>query len=823
MIRIEKIRIREFRGIRDLELDFGCKNFAIYGPNGSGKSGVVDAIEFALTGNLSRLSGDGTRDLKVRNHAPHVDVAEYPEKAQVELTAFIPSLNRSATSKRCVANLSRYELAPEEETLRAIFDKLEVHPEFALSRRQISQYILFPASARKERVQELLRLWEVERTRKVLHSIHKEARDDCDRKKANYNKERSELLQILGLEASTIEAILNAVNARRKILFLAPLDKLEADTSFKEGVLSTSENVAPPATKARALQILDAINIYDALGEPQETATKRQAALSVINELLADAQSRRSFRQQNFVKMGIELVDGDLCPLCDIAWDRNVLLEYLSGKLESAERANFLLTNLNENLTHVIAARSALSSMLAQLSSVCTELIPTTDGGIVTSYAKELEASTDDLQIFISDAKNIESVKEVLDQKWWIFPAAVQKQISFWSSAVAVLPHASQEDMARDFLTQAEICFSKVVKSKRLLREASDKAELSERASDIYVRQSDTILETLYEEVSGDFAAYYRSLNHDDENAFEAELVPSGAQLEFKVDFYGRGKFPPAAYHSEGHQDGMGLCLYLALMKRTLGDEFTFSVLDDVLISVDANHRREVCKLLTREFPNTQFILTTHDQVWRSFMQTERLISPKGSVTFIGWSPLTGPKVLQHREVWDEIENHIQRGDKVAAAARLRNYLEYISEYLAASLKAKVEFKGDGQYNLSDLMRPVVDRWNNKLKEAIKVEQGWEKTEKVACLTALKSKVSEAYQKIQDEWWQLNATVHFNKFIQLEDREFREVIAAFSDILSTMRCETCQHYVELERHGGASEFIRCYCGGIDINLNRKRS
>lgn len=59
----------------------------------------------------------------------------------------------------------------------------------------------------------------------------------------------------------------------------------------------------------------------------------------------------------------------------------------------------------------------------------------------------------------------------------------------------------------------------------------------------------------------------------------------------------------------------MGLCLYLALMKHTLGDRFTFAVLDDVLMSVDAGHRREVCRLLKSEFPRTQFILTTHDRV----------------------------------------------------------------------------------------------------------------------------------------------------------------------------------------------------------------
>ena len=45
-------------------------------------------------------------------------------------------------------------------------------------------------------------------------------------------------------------------------------------------------------------------------------------------------------------------------------------------------------------------------------------------------------------------------------------------------------------------------------------------------------------------------------------------LTPSEGKLDFDVNFYERGLFPPAAFHSEGHQDSMGVCLYLALMKR---------------------------------------------------------------------------------------------------------------------------------------------------------------------------------------------------------------------------------------------------------------
>ena len=60
MIQLQKPRIEEFRGIRELELTLDRQSFVILGPNGSGKSGVVDAIDFALTGNVARLTGAGT-------------------------------------------------------------------------------------------------------------------------------------------------------------------------------------------------------------------------------------------------------------------------------------------------------------------------------------------------------------------------------------------------------------------------------------------------------------------------------------------------------------------------------------------------------------------------------------------------------------------------------------------------------------------------------------------------------------------------------------------------------------------------------------------
>ena len=76
MIKLESAHIEEVRGIRKLDIDFGKETFAISGPNGSGKSGVVDSVEFGLTGQIGRLTGRGTKGLSVSEHGPHVDKSE---------------------------------------------------------------------------------------------------------------------------------------------------------------------------------------------------------------------------------------------------------------------------------------------------------------------------------------------------------------------------------------------------------------------------------------------------------------------------------------------------------------------------------------------------------------------------------------------------------------------------------------------------------------------------------------------------------------------------------------------------------------------------
>ena len=158
MIRLESAHIEEVRGIRKLDIDFSGKTFAISGPNGSGKSGVIDAIEFGLTGDIGRLSGKGTKQLSIKDHGPHVDKVKFPDAAFVTLKVFFPKLNKSGTITRKISAPRAPTVEPNDPDLLAAFKEVADHPEVTLSRREVLQYIITEPAKRSQDIQIILKL-----------------------------------------------------------------------------------------------------------------------------------------------------------------------------------------------------------------------------------------------------------------------------------------------------------------------------------------------------------------------------------------------------------------------------------------------------------------------------------------------------------------------------------------------------------------------------------------------------------------------------------------------------------------------------------------
>ena len=168
MIQIESVNIKEFRGIRDLTLTMNRGSFVVSAPNGSGKSGVVDAIQFALTGEIGRLKGSGTGDLTLSEHGPHVEKRSDPDASSVSLNVYIPRLKKSASITRTFKKSKQPQITPNEAAVRAVFAEVAEHPEVTLSRREIIKFILTEATQRSRDVQTLLKLDDIDQTRATL-------------------------------------------------------------------------------------------------------------------------------------------------------------------------------------------------------------------------------------------------------------------------------------------------------------------------------------------------------------------------------------------------------------------------------------------------------------------------------------------------------------------------------------------------------------------------------------------------------------------------------------------------------------------------------
>ena len=814
MIQVEAVSILELRGIRELQLTPQRKSFVISGPNGSGKSGVVDAIQFGLTGEISRLSGKGTGGLSVQKHGPHVDRRDDPATAEVSLTLHFPELGKTAVLTRNVKTAKTFTLEPEGADVRALIEEAAQHPELTLSRREIIKYILVEAGERSKEIQSLLKLEAIGNIRSVLAtaknrvaSAYKSAQKDT----ANAN---DALRRHLDVKILSPEDVLAAVNQRRQVLALAVIKELTADTVLNAGL---AEGGARPAfNKETAMKDLEALREvqagFTALGG---TATK--AILADLAKLEEDLALLDAIKQRSFIQRGLALVDGSRCPLCDMEWeDEEHLKNHLQTKIAKSAQAEALQKRVLENA-------AAMGSHARRIATLVGAVLPVAGTDGPAGFAEGFSAWGEHLTAFTKSMGTVEGVlghKAHFEQGWIATPPSLAAKLETLAAAVKAKPDQSASVAAHSFLALAQDRIETCRQVRRAEKRAQEAAQVGKIVYDTYCKVAEDRLSALYDAVEGDFSDFYREINGEDERAFKAKFEPTEGKLDLAVAFYDKGMYPPGAYHSEGHQDGMGVCLYLALMKRLLGDRFRLAVLDDVVMSVDKDHRKQFCRLLKNRFSGTQFIITTHDKIWAKQMQTEGLVKPKSGVAFHSWSVQTGPIFEQIAEVWEQIEVDLRKNDVETAASRLRRHLEYIAGELADDLGAKPAYRGDFSYDLGDLLPAVIGRQGELLKLAAKTANHWQDGGAKAQVEAMKTVRAQTLENYGGEQWVINKAIHYNEWASFSQQEFRAVVEAFKSLLAQFRCPKsgCESWLYVMPRKGNPEILRCRCMGINLDL-----
>ncbi|GAB3608345.1 hypothetical protein GCM10027414_04700 [Humibacter ginsengiterrae] len=815
MIQLEHLHIEDFRGIRMIDLPLGSKPFVVYGPNGSGKSGVVDAIDFALTGSISRLSGAGTAGVTLLRHGPHVHKRDDPAAAVVELTVRDVETGEQSKLRRSIKDSGKFTLTPDTPSVRASVAEAQTHPELTLSRREIIKYVVAKPADRAQQVQALLKLDHLDAFRKLLKSVQTKTSAAYSTADAEQKSAENGFAAHLGIGQLLASEIVREIDARRQTLSLDTLDDLTIDTDLakglKAGATQPTFNLVAARREVRELVL--------AVDETEDLATRQDQLAAAITSATDDPTLLDALKHRQLVEAGLrDLVDAT-CPLCDREWESVAALKaHLVEKLARSDSAVEVRTRLTTGADQYKQGLKQLKDLVDRVTPVAKSHGNgdlhhhlTTYSDAIANHAQSIGTSTD----------TIIASGEALAPSNYEASQAIVEGLRELESRLASEPDQSALIDAQSFLTVAQDRWSRI----RIARAGAAKAKAVRDTAKLVYDQfcvvSDDALKTLYETVEADFSKYYQIINADDEGNFTAQLKPTSGSLELEVDFYGQGKFPPTAYHSEGHQDGMGVCLYLALVKQLLGDQFRYAVLDDVVMSVDVNHRAQFCKLLKTEFPNVQFIITTHDPVWARQMQSAGLITSKAQARFYGWTVDGGP-VYEQGDVWERIDEDLAKEDVFGAAHKLRRRLEAAAADIADSIGGRVPYRGDNNYDPSVLLDAVRGRHSDLLKMAAHAANSWTDQAAIDAVEAKKAARTAVVPEQLSESWIVNPLVHNNDWINTASvSDFKPVLKATKDFLDLFTCDNpdCAGWIYVV--GRPEESLRCACGNYNLNLKKK--
>lgn len=793
-VKILKLEINNLRGIRHLELKPEGENFLISGPNGSGKSAIVDAVDFLLTGQVSRMTGPGTKGIKLKDHGPHIDssVKDVKVSALIELNGKELEIERHLSKPKKLV----YDTGFKEQ-LEPVLE-LASRGQHVLTRREILNYVTADTSTRGKQITNLLNLQDIEKTRTALMKVKKTLKSDFYNAQSNLNDAESRIIGITDLDKFDPKELLGFINENRLKLGGNPLDEIKLP--IIENLKKFTTTNSPVNSE---LLIKDINNLNNFLKKYRHWNT-----LGDEYYKLKDSFSDAPIQNLRLTKLGLGLVKGDNCPLCDTQWDKEELKTHLENKISKLDAASKTLNRMEEIIQETTKELTITLASLDEVINNCS----------ILGLSDELK----DLEDWKEDLLNHKEKLNDDNYPKWVKPQGIDDLLqNILDELNENVQGPTPEDTALDRLTRLEENIKSYFEAQKNLisiEKAYNKAEI---LFDAFITSRNKILNDLYTEIKDKFVELYRELHMVDESDFDAILISDGAGVDFQVEFHGKGKHPPHALHSEGHQDSMGICLYLALADKLTENIIDLIVLDDVMMSVDAPHRRKICNLLASFFEGRQFFITTHDQTWAKQLQYEGVVTSKNKVELSNWTLEHGPMANSLGDMWERINNDLKHNEISSAAARLRRGFEEYFTLICGALQAPVKYKASNQHELGDLLSGGISAYNKLLKKAKTSARSWGKTVELEKLEEIEKYSKDVFRRNNTEKWAVNPAVHFNKWAEFTPQDFKPVIDSFYDLYTLFQCNTCGTVIHLTLKDNEQEAVKCNCGDYLWNLKGK--
>lgn len=705
---LKSIRFTGFRGLPDYQCDCKGRNVVFFGGNGRGKSCIVDGIEFCFNGFLTRFRGAGTGNIREDEAIKHVVGHNTPT---VEMH-FTPS---NATIRRSLENSD----VPDISDTR-LKTHLENHPSvdsFVLRRSQLLRFISSQAAPRYQMFVRLLGLDDLDAT----FSAFNEAATNAAAQLASASSHHERLRSVfVGCDPKVPEAIPESLEALRFGL-VSRLASLGipglASWDDIDGAIDRIDAKRSPKVRPQIDTLNKALGVFgEALTDiPQESVKQFNESCEALEKLRATSTDAA---QSQIIRLGMEYFQGHsdatACPLCEqtLADGLASALTRLRKRHESLaelRRHELIRRNSLTDLIRVVARLSDFTARYEQLAHLLDEPVKAVllqAKEAVTKSLLHLERVRDDnltTPIAASDvpesleglrkkaAANLTSERDALIQPDFQAVEDCHRFLCLAKEKIGTLNTAAER------CTEGKSLDRKI----RLARQAFSDARWE-------------AIQCVFDSIAGKVLTYYRTLHDVPGETTECtamELKPSDASvsgsLKFAIEFLSTNKGDPQGYLSEGHLNSLGLCIYLACVKL-FNPPGTLLVLDDVLTSIDRNHRQRVADLLLDEFGEFQLIVTTHDEWWFDLLQsavTQTGQSKKWLFRrIVRWTPEAGPETEALEITHKFVNEHLREPEFRNLGGPLRCLAEDFLKRTAEKLQLKVVYRSGGLHTAGDFL-----------------------------------------------------------------------------------------------------------------------
>lgn len=448
--------------------------------------------------------------------------------------------------------------------------------------------------------------------------------------------------------------------------------------------------------------------------------------LKGVNSLLSLIKSSKNY---------ISSENPESCPICQREIDIEKTMNDLTEKENEIENANSKLKNWqNQN-----------NSLIVQIKNLNNKL---------PDY---------DLDDLIEDIKKLNSLE--------ITPSQMDRQI------LANLNDELTQLMKNE--TKLNEAFDKILllADRQVIEREIEKLEayyeVSQASLDSFSETKKKKIQELFEDIGSLIGEYYKFIHEDDFINNPKFTVQSSKGLVLALIF-GDDEGDPRSYSSEGHLDSLGLCIFLAFAK--LYNKYNFLLLDDIISTVDLDHKERIIHLLFEKFSDYTFIITTHNKLW--FEQLQRLASSnnmRNNFTFIeilDWDQNEGPILSRNMTDKKRIEEHLEVNDTFAAGNAIRRYFEFAMDDLCKMNGIRLPIKS--HYAAYDYYVPLKDFFLEELFIDTNVEDFYK----------------DVFKKLDDTTYMGNLTSHNNeKNYDLTRGEIEKFKKAVYNFENAFKCE----------------------------------